>query len=79
MEVLARKAAEGMHVVVVMHDLNLAALFCDRLILLQDGKVAADGPPAGILTESRLAAAYGGNLEVLRHPETQKPLVLAKK
>ena len=79
MEVLARKAAEGMHVVVVMHDLNLAALFCDRLILLQDGKVAADGPPAGILTESRLAATYGGSLEVLRHPETQKPLVLAKK
>ena len=79
MEVLARKAAEGMRVVVVMHDLTLAALFCDRLILLQDGKIAADGLPGDILTPERVFSAFGDKIEVLRHPETQKPLVLAKK
>lgn len=79
MEILARRAAAGMRVVAAMHDLNLAALFCDRLILLQDGKVAADGRPDEILTPPRLGSAYGDKIEVLRHPETHKPLVLAKK
>ncbi len=79
MEILSRRAAEGLRVVAVLHDLNLAALFCDRLILIQSGEIAADGPPAEILTESRLIPAYGEKIEVLRHPETQKPLVLAKK
>ena len=79
MEVLARKAAEGMRVVVVMHDLTLAGLFCDRLILLQDGKVAADGIPGEILTPERLGPAFGDKIEVVRHPDTQKPLILAKK
>ena len=79
MEILARRAAEGLRVVAVLHDLNLAALFCDRLILIQSGEIAADGPPAEILTESRLVPAYGEKIEVLRHPETQKPLVLARK
>ena len=79
MEILARRAAAGMRVVAAMHDLNLAALFCDRLVLVQDGKIAADGPPAEILTPERVFSAYGDKIEVLRHPETKKPLVLAKK
>lgn len=79
MEILARRAAEGMRVVAVMHDVNLAALFCDRLILLQGGKVAAEGLPTEMLTPERLFSAYGDKIEVLRHPETQKPLVLATK
>ena len=79
MAVLARKAAEGMRVVVVMHDLTLAALFCDRLILLQNGKIVADGVPDEILTPELLLPAYGDKIEVVRHPETQKPLILAKK
>ena len=79
MEVLARKAAEGMRVIVVMHDLNLAALFCDRLVLLQAGKIAADGLPAELLTQNRVSSVYGDKIEVLVHPETKNPLVLAKK
>ena len=79
MDVLARKAAEGLRVVAVMHDLNLAALFCSRLVLLQAGKIVADGAPAGILTPERVFSAYGDKIEVLRHPETRNPLILAKK
>lgn len=79
MEVLARKAAAGLRVVAVLHDLNLAALFCDRLVLLQDGKIAADGTPAEILTEKHLIPAYGDKIEVFRRPETQNPVILAKK
>jgi iron complex transport system ATP-binding protein len=79
MEILARRAANGLRVVAVMHDLNLAGLFCDRLVLVQAGKIAADGPPAEILTENRLVAAYGDKIEVLRRPEAQNPIVLARK
>ncbi|HAL92843.1 MAG TPA: hypothetical protein DCM68_07460, partial [Verrucomicrobia bacterium] len=79
MEILARRAADGLRVVAVMHDLNLAGLFCDRLILLQAGKIAADAAPDEILTENRLFSAYGDKIEVLQHPNTRKPLVLAKK
>ena len=79
MGILARRASAGLRVIAVLHDLNLAALFCDRLILLHDGKIAADGPPDRIMTENRLGPVYGDKIEVLRHPDTQKPLVLAKK
>jgi iron complex transport system ATP-binding protein len=79
MEVLARKAGEGLRVVAVLHDLNLAALFCDRLILLQDGKPVADGPPAKILNESCLFPAYGDKIEVLPRPEGKNPVILPKK
>ena len=65
--------------IAVLHDLHLAALFCDRMILLHDGKIAADGVPDRILNANTLVTVYGANIEVLRHPETQKMLVLAKK
>ena len=79
MEVLARRAANGLRVVAVMHDLNLAALFCDRLILMQHGKMAADGLPADLLTPGLISSVYGEKIEVILHPSTQKSIVLAKK
>jgi iron complex transport system ATP-binding protein len=59
MELLRKKAAAGGGVVVVLHDLALAARFCDRLVLLSDGKVLAAGDPAAVLTDANLAAAFG--------------------
>ena len=43
------------------------------------GEIAADGPPADVLTENRLFSAYGDKIEILRRPEAQNPIVLAKK
>ena len=79
MEVLARRAANGLRVVAVMHDLNLAALFCDRLVLMQNGKIASDGLPADLLTPDLVSSVYGEKIEVISHPTTQKSIVLAKK
>ena len=52
-------ARDGRGILVSLHDLGLAARWCDRLILLDRGRVAADGPPLEVLTPSRLAAVYG--------------------
>ena len=58
MEHLAGLAAAGAGVVVVLHDLALAARFCRRLVLLDRGRVAAQGTPADVLTPERLASVY---------------------
>jgi len=58
MEHLASLAASATGVVVVLHDLALAARFCRRLLLLDRGCIAAEGAPADVLTPERLASVY---------------------
>jgi len=52
-------AAAGRGLVISLHDLGLAARWCDRLVLLDAGRVAAEGRPAEVLTPQRLAGVYG--------------------
>jgi len=59
MDLLRQKAASGGGVVVVLHDLALAARFCDRLVLLDRGRVLASGTPRAVLTDANIAAAFG--------------------
>jgi iron complex transport system ATP-binding protein len=59
MSLLAREARGGALVIAVLHDLTMAARHCNRLLLLDRGRVAAEGPPAEVLTEERLRAVYG--------------------
>jgi iron complex transport system ATP-binding protein len=64
---LVRQEVErGLGALVVLHDLNLAARVCDRLLVLQQGSVVAEGKPNEILTESLLANVYGANVRVLQ-------------
>jgi iron complex transport system ATP-binding protein len=63
-------------VLVVIHDLTLAAAWCDRLILLHDGTVIASGTPAEVVTAEHLARVYGPYVSVLAHPDTGAPLVI---
>ena len=59
MEAFAALAGEGRAAVVSLHDLGLAARFCTRLVMLDQGRVVADGPPAQVLTAERLREVYG--------------------
>ena len=59
MEVFAALAAEGRAVIASIHDLGLAARHCTRLLMLHRGQLVADGPPAQILTDQRLAEVFG--------------------
>ena len=59
MELLAAEAAAGALVIAILHDLTLAARYCDRLVLVGEGRLAADGPPAAVLDVDLLARVYG--------------------
>lgn len=59
MELLAEHAQRGGAVLTALHDLSLAARFCSRLILLQGGKIVADGQPIEVLTTENLEKVYG--------------------
>lgn len=66
---LRRLARErGLAVVVTLHDLNLAALFADRIVLVKSGRLLAAGAPGEVLTPSLLREAFGLAVEVLPHP-----------
>ena len=52
-------AAEGTAVLAVLHDLNEAAFVADRVAVLAEGRIVAEGPPAEVLTPARMAAIYG--------------------
>jgi len=66
----------GLTVVAAMHDLNLAALYFDRLILLKEGRVWADGTPAQVLTEACISEVFAASVRVEVHPLTGAPHVV---
>jgi iron complex transport system ATP-binding protein len=71
-----RRADAGVAVLVVMHDLGLAAAHADRIVVLHGGRVRADGPPTAVLTQDLLGEVYGLAVEVWSHPRTGHPMVL---
>ncbi|MEU9357675.1 ABC transporter ATP-binding protein [Streptomyces sp. NPDC048301] len=62
-------------VLLALHDLNLAAYYCDRLHVLHEGRIVACGTPAEVLTPRLLADVYGVAGEVTVHPRTGAPQV----
>jgi iron complex transport system ATP-binding protein len=62
------KQEKTVTVVMVSHDVNLAAMYADRLLLLSNGKIAELGSPANVLTPRNLEAAYGCRLMVDESP-----------
>ncbi|UCH36487.1 MAG: ABC transporter ATP-binding protein [Armatimonadota bacterium] len=60
-------------VVVVMHDLNLAAQYCGRMLLLHQGRPLAEGPPQTVITAQHVRHAYGTEVAVKSHPVTGRP------
>ncbi len=73
MEILKGLAALGTTVIIVMHDLNLAGLYCDRLIALKEGRVVSEGLPDDVLTADNILEIYGVRAVVKNNPETSRP------
>jgi iron complex transport system ATP-binding protein len=77
-DLLQGLARAGAGILVVVHDLTLAATYCDRLVLLSHGVVAATGAPSAVVTEAHVSAVYGAHVQVLAHPHTQRPIVVPR-
>lgn len=69
LELARERAAAGDAVVVVLHDLSLAAAYADRMILLEHGEVIAAGTPAEVLDAERLSSVYDYPVEVIARPD----------
>ena len=67
---------QGITVLAAMHDLNLASLYFDRLILLKEGRVLADGTPAQVLTEDIIKKVFAASVKVESHPATGVPHIV---
>ncbi|MFD5116920.1 heme ABC transporter ATP-binding protein [Streptomyces sp. NPDC058391] len=79
LRICRQRAAAGDAVVVVLHDLGLAAAHADRTAVLHDGRIAAEGPPAEIFRDDLLSRVYRQPVEVFPHPRTGAPLVVPKR
>lgn len=75
LELTRNFAQEGNVVLLVIHDLNLAALYADKILLLNQGRVEAYGIPAKVLTEKYLQKCYQFSVKVAKHPFHQCPVV----
>lgn len=72
-DLLSVLAGQGKAVMCAMHDLNLAALYCDELVFLKEGLVAGAGPVQDVFNERTLTDIYGTDIRVAEHPATGAP------
>lgn len=79
MRLIRGRADAGIAVAIVLHDLNAALAHADRVTLLAEGRVAATGTPAEVLTAERIEQVYGQAVDVFPHPVTGVPLVVARR
>ncbi|GAB3026128.1 heme ABC transporter ATP-binding protein [Natronobiforma cellulositropha] len=70
LELVCDLAAEGKTVIAAIHDLDLAARYCDSLVLLADGTVLERGPPETVLTSAHLERAFDATAAITKHPVT---------
>lgn len=64
-------------VLAVLHDLNLASQYCDRLVMIGKGSIQAEGGPDDVITAANIRRVYGAEVWVRRHPTTRRPYVIA--
>ena len=69
---------EGATVVAVLHDLIQAARYADRLVLVRDGRIAAEGPPGEVLTPENVRAVFGVEVVTLTDPDSDAPICLPR-
>lgn len=75
MELIHKLSRElNLGVIIVIHDINLAARYCDHLVALHSGKLLAEGNAQQIVNTESLKAIYGIDLNVIEHPETKRPV-----
>lgn len=78
LSVLQEEVARGMTVILVLHDLTLAARYADELVVMAGGRIIAQGPPLATLNTEIVRAAFGIDALLLTDPDTGRPIVLPR-
>jgi iron complex transport system ATP-binding protein len=78
-EILELVARLGITVLAAVHDLSLAALFCDTVYLLANGRIVTFGSPEAVITSEMVRHAYGADVLVIEHPETGTPHLIPRR
>jgi iron complex transport system ATP-binding protein len=78
-EILEVVAGLGVTVLAALHDLSLAALFCNTIHVLSDGQLVTTGPPGAVLTPETIRRAYGADVLVIEHPDTGTPHLIPRR
>ncbi|WP_434439882.1 ABC transporter ATP-binding protein [Lentzea sp. E54] len=76
LDVLALARGLGVTIITVLHDLNLAASYCDRLYVLDEGRIVASGTPEEVLVPELIAKVFHVTAHVVAHPTTGVPQLL---
>ncbi len=74
-EILTGLARQGLSILIVTHDLNLASLFCSRIVLMNAGRIVRDGPPESVIEPKTISEVYGDELLLSKHPQTGRPMI----
>ena len=75
LSLLKSLSQEGMTIITVLHDINLAALYCERLLVLSQGELTAKGTPLEVLRPPLIEAVYGCPVVVFTHPSENVPQI----
>ena len=74
LDTIRKHASEkGVTVISVFHDVNLASLYCDRLLLMEKGEIATIGEPQDVIREATISKVYNARVKTQPHPELPKP------
>lgn len=79
MEAVLRIAAEGRSVLIVIHDLGVAARYCDQLIALADGRIQAMGPPREVISKALIDRLYSTDVDILTAPGDGAPVIVPRR
>jgi iron complex transport system ATP-binding protein len=77
LSLVRQEVLRGLGALLVLHDLNAAARICDRLLVMEQGRIVANGKPKDVLTKALLERVYQTPVGVLEHPETKLPIITA--
>jgi iron complex transport system ATP-binding protein len=80
LELLSRLAHEhGRTLLLVLHDLNLAAAYADHLVMMRDGHIVTSGPPSDVFTAENLQRVFDLEAHVIHDPENASPICVPRK
>ncbi|MDD4658797.1 MAG: ABC transporter ATP-binding protein [Eubacteriales bacterium] len=72
---MTRLNQEGITVVAVLHDVNMAALYCKELVAIRGGRIFAKGPAGAVITRENIKEIYGCTVEITWHPVASRPQI----